>query len=177
MKNKLIFRKAIIGDLKDILKLNFDLFKKENKEYDNSLDLEWTYHKGKKYFKDRIIKKRGFVEVVEVNGGIIGYLCGGISKRLFYRKKAKYADLENMLVEDSFRGSGIGTKLTEDFINWCVKNKVDHVSVTASTQNKQAIDFYRKIGFKDYNLTLEMKNILVVGLPSNTQPKNKYYGK
>ena len=31
MKNKLIFEKAIIGDLKDILKLNFDLFKKETK--------------------------------------------------------------------------------------------------------------------------------------------------
>lgn len=154
MKNDILIRKADIRDLEDILKLNFGLFKKE--KYDKSLNLEWTYNDGKKYFKNRIIKKGGFVEVAKVKGIIVAYLCGGISDRLFYRKKAKYAELENMLVAESFRGRGIGTRLTKDFINWCKENKVDYIAVTASARNKQAIDFYRKLRFKDYNLTLEM---------------------
>ncbi len=156
IKNKFLIRKTQMEDMKDILGLNYDLFKKEHKEYDKSLDLEWTYGDGTKYFRDRIVKRGGFAEIAEVGGEIVGYLCGGISVRKLYRKKGKYAELENMLIKSEFRGRGIGTQLTNDFINWCKKNKVSHIAVTASAQNKQAIDFYRKLGFRDYDLTLEM---------------------
>ncbi len=156
MRNNFLIRRANIEDFRDILRLNSDLFKKEYREYDKSLDLGWTYKDGKKYFKDRIIKKSGFVEIAEAKGKIIGYLCGGISERKLYHKKEKYTELENMLIKNRFRGQGIGAKLTNDFINWCKKDKVNYIVVTASVQNKQAIDFYRKLGFRDYDLTLEM---------------------
>lgn len=150
-------RKANIEDLQDILRLNFDLFKKEYKEYDKSLNLKWTYTDGKKYFSDRILKKDGFVEVAEFESRIIGYVCGGISERKFYRKKTKYAELENMIIENEFRGKGIGDKLAQDFIDWCKKCNIGYIAVTASMLNEQGIYFYRKLGFKDYNLTLEME--------------------
>lgn len=156
MRNNFLIGRANIEDLRDILRLNSDLFKKEYRDYDKSLDLRWTYKDGKKYFKDRIVKKSGFVEIAEAKGKIIGYLCGGISERKLYRKKEKYAELENMLIKDRFRDQGIGAKLTNDFINWCKKDRVNYIVVTASVQNKQAIDFYRKLGFRDYDLTLEM---------------------
>jgi len=149
-----IFREARVKDLEEVLKLNSKLFKKERKEFDKSLDLNWTYGKGKKYFKDRILKRGGFVEVVENKGKIIGYLCGGITEKLFYRKKAKYAELENMFIEKQFRNKALGTRLTKDFLVWCRKDKVNYISVIAHTENK-SVDFYRKFGFKDYNLTLE----------------------
>lgn len=159
MKNNFIIRKAEKKDLEDVLRLNFDLFKKEYREYDKSLSLKWTYGVGKKYFKDRITKKDGFVEVVENNNKIIGYMCGGMSERLFYRKKARYAELENMIIDKKLRGKGIGKRLTKDFINWCKKNKADYIFVTAFAKNESALNLYRKSGFKDYNLTLEMKLI------------------
>lgn len=157
MKNNFIFRKANLKDLKDALRLNFELFQKEYREFDKSLNLNWTYREGKKYFKNRIIKKDSFVEVVENKGKIVGYLCGGITKGLSFRKKAKCAELENMFIDKKFRGKGLGTKLTKDFINWCKKNKVNYISVRASIQNKPAHDFYRGLGFKDYDLVLELK--------------------
>ncbi len=155
--NNFIFRKATAKDLKAILGLNFDLFKKEYREFDKTLDLKWTHTKGKKYFRDRISKKDGFVEVVENKREIIGYLCGGISQRQSFRRSAKYAGLENMLILKKFRNKGLGTKLTRDFINWCKNNKVDYISVTASAQNKMGIKFYKKHGFKEYDLTLQIK--------------------
>ena len=57
MKKDFIIRKADIKDLKDILKLNFELFKKEYQEFDKSLNLNWPYREGKNYFRNRIIKK------------------------------------------------------------------------------------------------------------------------
>jgi len=158
MKDDFIIRKANIKDLEDILRLNYQLFQREYKKFDKSLDLNWTYSKkGKKCFKERIAKRDGFVEVVENKNKIIGYLCGGISERLFYRKKAKYAELESILIESKFRGKSLGTKLTKDFIDWCKRNKVDYVSVNAFAKNELSLNLYRKFGFKDYNLSLEMK--------------------
>ena len=51
-------RKAKLDDLDDILALNFKLFKKEYKEYDKRLDINWTYGIGKKFFRDRIIDSK-----------------------------------------------------------------------------------------------------------------------
>ena len=133
MENKILVRKAAMADLKDVMNLNFHLFEKEYKEFDKSLDLEWTYKKGRKYFKDRITGKGGFVEVAGNNGKVVGYLCGGISKALPYREKARYAELENMFIVKEFRGKNIGVKLMKDFINWCKENKIDYISVRASS--------------------------------------------
>lgn len=157
-KNNFKIKKATISNLKDILRLNIDLFKKGYKEYDKSLNLKWTYsNEGKKYFKDRIIKNDGFVEIAinSKTNKIIGYLCGGLSKRKTYRKDTEYAELENMIIDKKFRSSGLGGMLVKDFINWCKKNKVKYVSVVACAQNIKGIKFYRRMGFKDYNLTLE----------------------
>lgn len=155
---KILIRKANIKDLKDILRLNFELFKKEYREFDKSLSLNWTYSRiGKEYFKDRIVKNDGFAEVAENKGRIIGYIVGGLSKGLSFRRKAQYAELENMLIEKKFRGRSLGTKLTKNFLNWCKRNKVNYVSVRASAQNKTAINFYKSLGLKEYDLILEKK--------------------
>lgn len=151
----ILIRKATAKDIEDILRLNSALFKEEYKKYDNNLNLKWTYSSGRKYFKNRIVKRNSFVEVAEAKGKIIGYLCGDISRGKSYHKKAKYAELENMMIKNELRRKGIGTMLMRSFLNWCKKNKVKHVTVAASAKNKQAISFYRKVGFKDYGLILE----------------------
>ena len=158
MKKQFTIRKATTKDLDDILRLNFSLFKKEYKDFDKSLNMKWTYSKdGKTYFKNRITKKDGFLEIAEHKGRVVGYLAGGFSKGAEYRIKAKHAEAENMLIDKRYRGSGLGAKLMKDFIKWCKQNKVNYISVEASAGNKQAIQFYRYFGFKDYNLTLEKK--------------------
>ena len=131
------------------------MFKKEYKEFDKTLNMNWTYDKlGEKYFKDRIIENNGFVEVAERNGKIIGYLCGGIVKGLSYRKKARYAELENIMIEEKFRGQWIGTKLSKDFINWCINKKIDYINVSASAENNHSVNFYKRLGFKNRDLIL-----------------------
>jgi ribosomal protein S18 acetylase RimI-like enzyme len=156
MQNKIIIRQANLKDLNEIVRLNFALFAKEYKDFDKSLNLKWSNNEGKSYFKDKICQKDGFVWVAEDEKKIVGYLCGGICDRKDYRKKAKYAELENIFIADQYRSQGLGRKLVDFFIKWCKAKKVNYISVTASANNKLAIDFYQKHGFKDYDLTLEM---------------------
>ena len=150
-------RKATLKDIDYILRLNLELFKKERREYDKLLDMNWTYKEGKKYFQERITKKGGFVVIAGYKGKAVGYLCGGLTKMESYRVQKKHAELENMFVEKKFRGRGIGKQLSEGFLVWCKKSKVERVSVSASFDNKETIKFYQKMGFRGYATTLEKK--------------------
>lgn len=148
-KDNFKIRKANLKDLNDILALHFKLAKKEHREYDKKLDLDWTYGAGKFFFKDRIIKKDGFVEIIESNNKIIGYLCGAISKKSYLSQKFKYAELDNMYIEKKFRSKGIGKLLVENFTEWCKKNKIDIINVSIYSKSYLGHKFYKKTGFKE----------------------------
>ena len=53
-----MIRKAEIKDLEKIRKLNLELFNKEFREFDNTLDCSWPLKKeAEDYYKERITKK------------------------------------------------------------------------------------------------------------------------
>lgn len=153
---KINIRLATIHNLKAIQKLNLMLFKKENKEFDNTLNCKWTFSKdGEDYFKKRLTKNDSCVLAAYVNDKIVGYLAGGLNKKSSTRVLSKFARLESMFVLDEFRGQGIGTKLFQAFADWCRSKGVGRLRVVAYPQNKKGINFYKKNGFVDYDLILE----------------------
>src|SRR5476651_2732103 len=126
--NDIKIRKAVFDDLEDVIRLNFDLFKKEYAEYDKSLDVEWPHSKqGEEYFAERIVGDDGHVSVAENDGKIVGYICGALVDR-GYRVEAVYAELENMLVDEKYRRLGIGKKLADKFFKWCDKENVKYIN-------------------------------------------------
>jgi len=155
MDKNLKIRRAEIKDLDAILQLNHKLFEKEHREYDNSLDLNWTYDKGVKIFNDDIIND--FAAVAEIDEKIIGYLVGETLDPETSWRTVKIAELNNMFIEKEFRNQGIGKKLIEEFVKWCKNKQIDRISVRASAQNELGIEFYKQIGFKNYDVVLEMK--------------------
>ena len=56
--SNILIREASNKDLSGILRLNLDLFKKEFKEFDKSLNIKWTNSKeGRDYFSKKIVNK------------------------------------------------------------------------------------------------------------------------
>ena len=149
-------REATIEDLKDIQTLNLRLFERECERFDNTLDTEWTFgEKGTKYFKKKITGKDDLALVATIDNKIIGYLVAAKYRAYNFRTVKYLAEIENMLVLNEYRGMKIGAKLVEEFIKWAKEKKVDRITVTASAGNVKAINFYRKVGFEDYDITLE----------------------
>ncbi len=145
---------ATIDHLKDIQNLNLQLCEKEHKEFDPTVNAKFPIQKeGEDYFKERI--KNGCALVALSDVKVVGYLVGAIVETEGYRNVAGIAEAENMLVLEEFRSQGIGKQLFQEFIKWCKSKRVKRVKVVASAQNKRAIEFYHKDGFKDYNLVLE----------------------
>lgn len=91
-----------------------------------------------------------------LNNEIVGYLAGSINEKGSY-EDIQYGELNNMFINESFRGYGIGKKLTDSFKNYCKTNNIDNIKVTASYKNKDAINFYKKCGFSEFDLTLTIK--------------------
>ena len=148
-------RIANLDDLKDIQNLNNSLFELEYNNFDDTLKLGWPLdNEGKEYFKDMI--EKNIVFVAEISGNTIGYLAGSICEQISYVTET-FAELDNMCVNEEYRRYGVGTLLINEFKKYCKESNIQNIKVTASAKNSNAIHFYIKNGFKDYNITLKYK--------------------
>ena len=150
----IIFRQATLSDLKSIQKLNYELFKLEKENFDSTLIVDWPLsEEGKNYFEDLI--KNEYVIIAIEDENIIGYLAGTINEKGSY-ELIQYGEINNMLVDNNYRGSRIGKQLINNFKEYCKSKNINDLKVVASAKNSNAIDFYKKQGFEDFNLTLTM---------------------
>ena len=149
----IIIRKANIDDLYEIQKLNKELFELESNNFDSTLITDWPLtQEGKEYFENEI--KKDIVLVAYVDKQIVGYLAGTLNSQYSYNNIVQ-AELDNMCIMNEFRKLGIGSKLFEEFKKICKENKINEIKVVASYNNLNAIDFYKRNGFKEAELILK----------------------
>lgn len=152
--DNLLIKKATLEDLKTIQNLNNQLFELEKENYDSTLVSNWPLtNEGKLYFEDLI--NNHYVIVAILNDEIVGYLAGTINEKGSY-EEVQYGEINNMLIKDECRGYGIGKKLINNFKDYCRENNIYNVKVEASAKNENAINFYKKNGFEEFNITLTM---------------------
>ena len=146
-------RPTVMGDLRSIQDLNYELFKSDN-QWQGDLNEDWPYGKdGESYFRSSIEKEDKLCVVAEVAGKIVGYLCGGLVKPHSAYHGSR-AELENMCVTDKYRNQGIGTALIDEFKKWSKANNIDKMIVVAFSGNDHAIEFYKANGFSEYAVKL-----------------------
>ncbi len=153
--NNMIIRKATLEDLSIIQELNNSLFKLEKENYDPTLINDWPLsEEGKDYFSDLI--NNHYVIVALLDNSIVGYLAGSIEEKVSY-VEVQYGEINNMLVNDEYRGYGIGKSLINNFKEYCKTKDISNIKVVASYKNKNVIEFYRKNGFEEFDITLTTK--------------------
>ncbi len=147
-------RKADISDLEKVQELNHKLFELEHENFDSTLNVGWTYEKvGTEYFEKMIEKEVVFLAIVD--GEIVGYLAGSILSASY--TKSKLAKLDNMFVLEKYRKNNIGSILVNEFKKYALDKGMDSIKVTAAAKNKDAIAFYIKNEFKEWDITLRCK--------------------
>lgn len=146
--------KAVLKDLKVILDLNRTLFKYERK-YSTTYNINWTNSKkGTDYFRNRIESPSGIVFVAKLRNEVIGYICLHFNNYGF-RCINPIGEIENMIIKREYRGKGVGTLLVKEVLKCARKKGVKRFKVETLMKNKDAIRFYRKLGFKNFKLVLE----------------------
>ena len=145
--------KATIKDVQKIRKMNKDLFI-DNSAYDKTLNLDWP-DRNLNYYKEKIEGNDSISLLAIDDKEIVGYLIGSICKNEDWRTVQKMAELDNMIVNPSFRRKGVGTNLIKEFKKWAKSKGVTRVKVSVYAKNVSAISLYEKNGFLDYSHTLE----------------------
>jgi len=143
-------RRANQKDLKVLNDLQIKLAKYERKICKTLKNPELLRKKYNEYYKKKIKQKNCVFWVAEENKKIVGYVFGEIEtpKHLHIYKKRGY--IHDAFVLEEYRKIGIGEKLIQKLIQWFKLNGIKWIRVSAYTNNKSAIKFWKKMGFKDY---------------------------
>lgn len=86
----------------------------------------------------------GYISKIEKNGKIIG--MGWIFPRQTLLRKQ--AVVEDMIVDEKYRGLGFGEEILRDLIAWAKKQNVEVVELTTNPKRIAANSLYQKVGFK-----------------------------
>lgn len=109
---------------------------------------------GKDYFTDMI--NNHIVYIAFDNNIPIGYLAGHTKAEDSYLT-IKVAEIDNIFIETAYRSKNIGTMLIDSFKAYCIEKGITTFKVNASAPNTKAIDFYKKNGFVEHDITLWCK--------------------
>lgn len=146
-------RKATQDDVATLQNLNDEVFI-DNIKYDTDLDMGWAKGPaGFEYFTQLLGNSCAFCVIAEDEGTPIGYIAAS-PYSISYRKGA-YVELENMGVVPDYRSKGIGTILMNEFSTWSKAQGFTKVRVNAYSANTGALEFYKKNGFDEMDITLE----------------------
>ena len=57
------------------------------------------------------------------------------------------AVIEDMIVDNNYRGKGYGQKIVMDLVRWAKNNGVEMIELTSSPKRIAANELYKKVGF------------------------------
>jgi ribosomal protein S18 acetylase RimI-like enzyme len=147
-------RQARTDEVEKLQFLDDEVFLHDVK-FDKDLDMTWAKgEKGKTYFSNLVNDSNSFCLIAEDNDKPVGYLVAS-SKEVSYRK-SKCAELQNMGVSPDYRSQGIGSMLVQKCLEWAKTQGYKKVYVSAYFGNTEAIKFYKKNGFVEIDLGLEV---------------------
>lgn len=82
--------------------------------------------------------------IAEDEGDIVGFLSAEVG---FANRIRHSAYIVTGVLED-YRGKGIGTLLFDRLENWAIENNITRLELTVIIHNENAINLYKKMGFK-----------------------------
>ncbi|HEV2339588.1 MAG TPA: GNAT family N-acetyltransferase [Patescibacteria group bacterium] len=155
----MLIRKAIKKDKQQLLFLiqqfalyydQEEIFPKTLMPFIQSKDKEKTLAEfAKKFIED----PQYFTFVAELDGKLVGYICGDIKEKS-YRILDKEGFIEDWFVLKEQRRKGVGNALYRALIATFRKETCNRIGVSAYYANSKAIALYHTLGFLDYDLTL-----------------------
>jgi ribosomal protein S18 acetylase RimI-like enzyme len=150
-------RTAEKKDVKIVMEFEFELFQKWDR-MDKIDMIDETWFNSNEHLKKtlKIIKdtsKQIFL-AFEKNT-CLGYLKAEISERELFLKKVGY--VSEVYIITNARGKYVGSALLDKALEWFKKNNILWTTVSTHSKDVEAIGFWEKKGYKEYNKFFKMK--------------------
>jgi ribosomal protein S18 acetylase RimI-like enzyme len=146
--DNLTIRKAASSDVEIIVVLR--LLLQEHAEKSNPLIWRIT-EEGKRLLKQTVENEllNGNIEVLvaEADDKIIGFVQGEVTRRSDHMPRI-VGQISLVYVVKQFRRKGVGTRLMKELCKFFSSSKVKDLAVRYIISNKEAEEFWKKLGFK-----------------------------
>ncbi len=153
----MMVRKLKKSDAGKIAPLMLELYKKWDKiDPIDKINKSWFYSKKLPgYVKKLIGNKNKLLLVAESGSEITGYLLAEVEERKPFLQTAGY--IAETFVMPGHRGEGIASALLKKALEWLRKRKIKYAFVGTHSLDKEAISFWKKKGFKEFNKFFKLK--------------------
>ena len=94
--------------------------------------------------------ERGCVLAAEMNGHVVGMCSGQIT--ISTAEGGPALLVEDVVVQQEYRGQGIGRRLMKDIAEWSKTNGVLRLQLLADRNNTSALEFYNRLGWQATDL-------------------------
>jgi len=158
MQNQpVIIREMVEQDLPGNHKLQ-NLQMQYHLEWMGPIDYDWiNSEECTQRTRNFIVNEDHLALVAEQAGNQVGFLLGKIIKNHPTSLNKMIGELCSLFVHEDVRGSGVGRQLCELFNKFCLGQDVKMITVEAASSNYATHDFYHRLGYKDYSLTMRLQ--------------------
>ncbi|MAG07957.1 hypothetical protein CMO89_00635 [Candidatus Woesearchaeota archaeon] len=144
-------------DIEEISSLALDLYRKfDAMDEADKLDEPNFKEKMIEELKEFIQKDNNLLLTATEDGKIIGYIRGIIKTRHPEFKIKKEGYIQECYINQEHRNKGIGKSLAKQILKWFNENSITFITVSIYHSDIEANDFWKKIGFIEYNKTLKL---------------------
>ncbi len=153
------FKRPDPTELEQVCELNKYLFNLSREEFDPSLDANWPNKESYRQFFKRYFDDGNFIFAVYFEDQMVGYISGSIDEMPedSYRGRQKIALLENLMVLPEHQKRHLGSELDKHFRQWAKRQGCNRIQVSVFAKNTKALAFYRRLGYTDYDMNLEVE--------------------
>ncbi len=148
--DNLIFRKAKIVDLPEIVRMLADDILGTNREDETNLE------KYKIAFAEISADKNNFLAVVEFDNKIIA-TCHLTLMPSLVMQGSKRMNIEAVRVHKNFTGQKIGSWMMQKAIDFAKDNQVQIIQLTTNKKRNRAHKFYENLGFEKTHEGMKLK--------------------
>jgi ribosomal protein S18 acetylase RimI-like enzyme len=143
---QITLRPARITDLPALVELLCQLF---------SIETDFAvrpdrHARGLRLLLGAVRRGRAYVAVAETQGQVVGMAT--LQTVVSTAEGARSGWIEDVVVREDLRGSGIGTRLMADIAHWARSNALARLQLLADRRNHLALAFYDRLAFQTSNM-------------------------
>lgn len=145
MDSKVVIRKGRLSDVPKLVELLKDLFSIEE-------DFHFDQKKQETGLKMLLESDPDYkILLVAVSKGKVIGMCSAQSL-ISTAEGAKSAMIEDMVIDGSMRGKGVGKLIMNEIVSWAEKIGATRLQLLTDKNNSRAISFYKKNNWEDTQL-------------------------
>ncbi|MHA1959108.1 MAG: N-acetyltransferase family protein [Candidatus Thorarchaeota archaeon] len=108
------------------------------------------------HFLNELQSEKCYIAVAQLGEDIIGYIKANIFEKAPIHIHRRMGFVDGLFVNPDVRRKGVGSGLWNKALDWMKQKSVSKAQLWVTSANAEAMEFWKKRGFKELNVQFEL---------------------